>query len=41
MKNQAGMHNIVAELQRRGFAAADVDKIMSGNWIRIFSESIG
>ena len=41
MTTQAGMHNIVAELERRGFAAAEIDKIMGGNWLRIYRETIG
>lgn len=41
MTTQAGMRNIIDELQRRGFAAADIDKIMGGNWLRIYRETIG
>lgn len=41
MTTQAGMHNVITELQRRGFAAAEIDKIMGGNWLRIYRETIG
>lgn len=37
MKTQAGMHNIADELERRGFTARDVEKIMGGNWMRLFA----
>ena len=41
MKTQAGMHNIVTELDRRGFTSAEIDKIMGGNWMRLFKDTIG
>jgi microsomal dipeptidase-like Zn-dependent dipeptidase len=41
MKTPAGMHNIVAELERRGFSAAEIDQIMGGNWLRLFRETFG
>lgn len=41
MTNQSGVHNIVAELERRGFASAEIDAIMGGNWMRLFEEAIG
>ncbi|QDY99159.1 dipeptidase [Nitratireductor mangrovi] len=41
MKTQEGMHNIVAELDRRGFRADEVDAVMGGNWMRLFEQTIG
>jgi membrane dipeptidase len=39
MRTQAGVHNIAAELERRGFAAAEIAKIMGGNWLRLFGQT--
>jgi membrane dipeptidase len=39
--NPSGLHNIAAELGRRGFAAAEVDKVMGGNFLRVFGASFG
>jgi microsomal dipeptidase-like Zn-dependent dipeptidase len=41
MKTQAGLHNVAAELKRRGFTQVDVDKIMGGNWLRLFKQTFG
>ncbi len=41
MKTQAGLHNVTAELERRGFSAAEIDQIMGGNWLRLFGETFG
>jgi membrane dipeptidase len=41
MKTPSGFHNIIRELERRGFKNADVEKMMSGNWLRLFKETIG
>jgi len=35
----SGLSNIIVELDRRGFAADEIDKIMSGNWLRLFTET--
>jgi microsomal dipeptidase-like Zn-dependent dipeptidase len=41
MRNPSGIHNIVAELDRRGFSQRDVDKIMGGNLLRVFAANFG
>jgi membrane dipeptidase len=41
MKNPSGVHNIVQELQRRSFAQSDIDKIMGGNFLRVFAANFG
>jgi membrane dipeptidase len=41
MRNPSGVHNIVAELNRRGLSQADVDKIMGGNFLRVFRANFG
>lgn len=41
MKTQAGLHKVTAELERRGFSAAEIDQIMGGNWLRLFGETFG
>ncbi len=38
-RSPADYPNIVAGLSKRGFAPADVAKIMGGNWLRMFRES--
>ena len=38
-RTPAGMPNIVAELARRGLPPADIDKVMGGNWLRLFSQT--
>ncbi len=39
-RSPASIQNIAAELDRRNFSAADIAKIMGGNWMRVFGESI-
>jgi len=39
MKTQAGFANVIQELARRGFKSEEIDKIMSGNWLRLFNET--
>jgi microsomal dipeptidase-like Zn-dependent dipeptidase len=39
MRTPAGMRNIVAELDRRGFRTGDIAKIMGGNWLRLFAQT--
>jgi len=39
--NPSGLHNIVAELRRRRFSEGDIDKIMGGNFLRIFRANFG
>jgi microsomal dipeptidase-like Zn-dependent dipeptidase len=39
MRTPAGMRNIVTELDRRGFRAGDIAKIMGGNWLRLFAQT--
>ena len=39
--NPSGLHNIVAELRRRRFSESDVDKIMGGNFLRVFRANFG
>ena len=41
MKTPAGLHNVTRELERRGFTAADVGKIMGGNFLRVFRATFG
>jgi microsomal dipeptidase-like Zn-dependent dipeptidase len=41
MKTPAGLQNIVAELDRRRLSSEDIDKIMGGNWLRLFRETFG
>lgn len=41
MKTPSGFHNIVRELQRRGFSAGEVEQMMSGNWLRLFKQTFG
>lgn len=41
MKTPAGFHNIIRELERRGFKSAEVEAMMHGNWLRIFRETFG
>lgn len=41
MKTPAGLHNIVCELERRGFSPAEVKQVMGGNWMRIFQQTFG
>jgi len=41
MRNPSGVHNIVAELQRRAFSQQDIDKIMGGNFLRVFEANFG
>jgi len=39
MTTQAGLHNVARELQRRGFDEASIDKVMGGNWMRLFEQT--
>ncbi|VTU46519.1 Membrane dipeptidase (Peptidase family M19) (plasmid) [Variovorax sp. SRS16] len=39
MSTQAGIHNISAELDRRGFKTDQIAQIMGRNWMRVFRES--
>jgi microsomal dipeptidase-like Zn-dependent dipeptidase len=39
MKTQAGLANVIQELARRGFKPEEIEKIMSGNWLRLFAET--
>ena len=39
MRTPSGMHNIVSELERRSFTRVDIDKIMGGNWLRLFGQT--
>jgi membrane dipeptidase len=41
MRNPSGVHNIAAELRRRNFAQQDIDKIMGGNFLRVFAANFG
>jgi len=41
MRTPSGMQNIVIELNRRGFSAQDIDKLMGGNWLRILGDTVG
>lgn len=41
MRTPAGLRNIMGELERRGFGSADIDKVMGGNFLRIFRKSFG
>jgi membrane dipeptidase len=39
VRTPAGLSNIIAELARRGFTPAEIEKVMSGNWMRLFAET--
>lgn len=39
VKNPSGLANIAVELDRRGFDSVEIERIMGGNWLRIFSET--
>jgi membrane dipeptidase len=41
LNNLRRMFTIHAALDKSGFKAAEVEKIMGGNWIRVLSESLG
>jgi microsomal dipeptidase-like Zn-dependent dipeptidase len=41
MKTPSGFHNIRRELERRKFSPKEVEGIMGGNWMRIFSQTFG
>jgi len=39
VKTPAGLPNLIPELARRGFRGDDIDKMTSGNWMRLFAET--
>lgn len=39
VKDPSGLANIAIELERRGFSNSEIEKIMGGNWLRIFNET--
>jgi membrane dipeptidase len=39
VKTPAGLPNLIPELARRGFSGDDIDKMTSGNWMRLFAET--
>ena len=39
VKTPAGLSNLIPELARRGFSGDDIDKMTSGNWMRLFAET--
>src|SRR5665213_2405755 len=39
IRTPSGLANIIKELGRRGFAPGDIDKLMAGNWMRLFGET--
>jgi membrane dipeptidase len=39
VRTPSGLANIIKELGRRGFAPGDVEKLMAGNWMRLFGET--
>ena len=39
VRTPAGLQNIGAELDRRGFAQREIEAIMYGNWMRLFAET--
>ena len=39
VRTPAGLQNIGVELERRGFAQAEIERIMDGNWMRLFGET--
>ena len=39
MTTQAGLNNVADELARRGIDEASLDKIMGGNWLRLFGQT--
>jgi membrane dipeptidase len=41
LNNIRRFHTIQAALERKGYKAAEVEKIMGGNWVRLYTESLG
>lgn len=41
LNNIRRFHTIQAALERKGFKSVDVEKIMGGNWVRLYTESLG
>lgn len=39
VKTPAGLHNLIPELARRGFHPNEIAQMMSGNWMRLFSQT--
>lgn len=39
VKDPSGLANIGVELERRGFHRSEIEKIMGGNWLRVFSQT--
>jgi len=35
----SGLKNLRAEMQRRGYTAEEIAKILGGNWMRVFREA--
>jgi membrane dipeptidase len=41
MENPDGFANITSELSDRGYAESDIEKVIGGNWMRLFREVWG
>ncbi len=39
VRTPAGLPNIIRELARRGFAEEEIEKMMAGNWMRLFAQT--
>ncbi|TFY98625.1 dipeptidase [Ramlibacter rhizophilus] len=39
VKTPAGLHNLIPELDRRGFSLGEIDQMMGGNWMRLFAQT--
>ncbi len=39
VRTPAGLCNIIRELVRRGFAEDEIEKMMAGNWMRLFAQT--
>jgi membrane dipeptidase len=35
----SGLNNVRAEMQRRGYTAEEIAKILGGNWMRVFGQA--
>jgi membrane dipeptidase len=41
LNNIRRLFTIQAALEKRGHSASEVEKIMGGNWVRVYTESLG
>ena len=41
LNNIRRFYTIQAALERKGFKSSEIDKIIGGNWVRLYTESLG